>query len=207
MESSHYIVGVGGGSGAGKTYFINQLVKKIPNKHLCLISQDNYYKNIKYVPVDSNGVKNFDTLESIDLEAFISDLRKLQTGQKVVQKEYTFNNTAKIPKAIILHPAPVIIVEGVFVFAFEEIRKLLDLSIYIDSTEEIKFERRIRRDKVERGYDEADVTYRYENHVTPAFKRYIKPYKKVADHVIVNDGRVNEQIVFISELLKSHLIK
>jgi len=196
-----YIIGVTGGSGAGKTYFIQQLVDIFPSQSICLISQDNYYKKIQYVPVDDNGIKNFDDLNAIDIQAFVNDLKDLQRGKTIRLLEYTFNNAAAKPKTIVLLPAPIIVVEGIFAFIFKELIKEFDLKIFIDASEEKRIERRIQRDAVERGYEMEDVLYRYKNHVNPAYEKYILPYREKADIVVDNEVSLDEPLYHLKEML------
>ncbi|MEL6561685.1 MAG: uridine kinase, partial [Bacteroidota bacterium] len=96
------------------------------------------------------------------------------------------NNPDRKPKSIELKPASIIVVEGIFTFHFENVRKAMDLKLFIDAKDILMLKRRILRDAEERGYDLQDVLYRYEHHVEPAFSRYIKPYKQEADFIIPN---------------------
>lgn len=187
MNPSPYIVGITGGSASGKTTFLRQLMSRLPASHVCLVSQDNYYRDRNQQPVDAQGVLNFDTPQSIDHEAFAKDLQALHQGHVVTRQEYTFNNPKVVPQMLEFRPAPLIIVEGIFVFHFPDVAQKLDLKVFIDAKEAIKLKRRIIRDNVERGYDLDDVLYRYENHVNPTYERYIQPYKDEADIVIPNN--------------------
>jgi uridine kinase len=182
-----FIVGITGGSASGKTTFLRHLVNSLRPEDICLISQDNYYHPRETQFQDENGVINFDLPTSIDGAEYAADVLKLSQGQSFTRKEYTFNNPNVVPKDLVFNPAPIVIVEGIFVFYFEEVAKLLDLKIYIDAEEHVKLHRRIIRDKVERGYDLDDVLYRYLNHVAPTYEKYIKPYKQDADLVIPNN--------------------
>ncbi|MFN8690820.1 MAG: uridine kinase, partial [Cyclobacteriaceae bacterium] len=101
-----YTIGITGGSGSGKTFFLQGLSASFGSDHICLISQDNYYKPRDLQPVDENGVKNFDLPVSIDREAFEADLLKLRSGQSVTKLEYTFNNPAAGPKMLEFKVAP-----------------------------------------------------------------------------------------------------
>ncbi len=196
-----YTVGITGGSGSGKTLFLDKLIDSFKPEDVCLISQDNYYKEIHLQHKDENGIENFDIPESFDFDAYESDLKKLQSGQTVERPEYTFNNSEQEPKMMQFKPAPVIVVEGIFVFHHPSFANLLDLKIFIDAKEHLMLKRRILRDKVERGYDLDDVLYRYENHVMPAYDKYIGPYKQEADLVIPNNTNFDKALEVIHHFL------
>ena len=195
------IVGITGGSASGKTFFLERLLNTFEENEICLISQDNYYKPIHLQPKDENGVENFDVPQSIDFEEYASDIRKIQKGEPVYRKEYTFNNSSKAPKTLIFKPSPIIVVEGIFVFYYPELTELLDLKIFIDAKDHIKLKRRIIRDKVERGYDLDDVLYRYEKHVMPTYEKFIKPFKNEADIIVPNNHNFDKGL----EVVKSYL--
>ncbi len=181
-----YIIGITGGSGSGKTRFLNSLMHHFTAGEVCLISQDNYYRERDQQPVDEQGVKNFDLPASIDFEAYKNDIMALKEGKEVTRTEYTFNNPSATPREITLTPAPVIVVEGIFVLYYREIADVLDLKVFIDAKDYIKLTRRIIRDDQERGYDLEDVLYRYQHHVMPTYEKYIKPYKQDADLIVPN---------------------
>lgn len=182
-----FIIGITGGSGSGKTTIINHLRNTYSVEHLCLISQDDYYKAREEQITDENGIRNFDLPTSIKREAFYNDILRLLQGKEVRFQEYTFNNDLVEPKEIVLKSAPVIVVEGLFVFHFPEIVKLMDLKVFIDASDVVKVKRRILRDQLERNYPLEDVLYRYEKHVIPAYEQHILPYKKQADIIINNE--------------------
>ncbi|BDD08134.1 uridine kinase [Fulvitalea axinellae] len=182
-----YFVGITGGSASGKTRFLNQLMAYFGEDDVTLISQDNYYKPRHLQPVDENGVHNFDKPESIDFDAFMDDIDKLKNGETAEREEYMFNNPNATPRMLSFKPAPIVIVEGLFVFYDDKISASLDTKVYIDAQEHIKLKRRIIRDNAERGYDLDDVLYRYERHVMPTYERYIKPTKYEADIVVPNN--------------------
>ena len=183
-----FTIGITGGSGSGKTYFLQGLSSHFKPEEICLISQDNYYKPLDQQPIDENGVENFDLPISIDRDAFQNDLLKLKSGQNVSKKEYTFNNNTAVPKLLQFNTAPILVVEGLFVQYFEEIDKELDLKIFIEAKDHIKIGRRIKRDQIARGYDIDDVLYRYQYHVMPVFETLIEPIKHRADLVIPNNS-------------------
>ncbi|MCR9287417.1 MAG: P-loop NTPase fold protein [Bacteroidetes bacterium] len=181
------IIGITGGSGSGKTTFINRLRKTFKRAEVCIISQDDYYRLREEQKVDNEGVTNFDLPKSINKEEFVRDVKKLISGKKVERMEYTFNNEKSKAKTLSFYPAPIIIVEGIFVFHFKRMKKLFDLKVFLHAKENLKVIRRIKRDQIERNYPIDDVLYRYEKHVMPTFEKYIKPYMDEADLVINNN--------------------
>lgn len=200
-----FTIGITGGSGSGKTYLIENLSNRFKKEEVCLISQDNYYRPREEQQTDSNGVKNFDLPTSIDHDHFHEDLLRLKRGEIILKKEYTFNNPSAIPKTIELRPAPILIVEGIFVQYFKEIENELDLKIFIEAKDHVKLSRRIRRDNDQRGYDLDDVLYRYQYHVMPVYEKYIDPLKHNADLVIPNNSHFDRAIEVLVLSLKARL--
>jgi len=199
------IIGITGGSGSGKSYFVKELVRKFSTDEVCLITQDHYYRDRDDQPVDENGVKNFDKPESIDKDRFLNDIQSLVNNQKVEILEYTFNNPELTPKTIVFSPAPILILEGLMVFYWQKIRTLIDLSIFIDASDLIKVKRRIIRDAQERGYDLDDVLYRYEHHVAPFYHEHIEPLKREMDVLIPNNHDFKKGLSVLEGFIRSHL--
>jgi len=189
---SPYLIGVCGGSASGKSLLLNKIRDQYNHSEVCIMAMDDYYKPKKEQPLDHNGICNFDTPESIDFTLFLNDLRSLKSGLTVHKEEYTFNNPNKTAQIKTIIPAPVIIVEGIFVLYFNEILKELDLKLFVDAKDYIRLKRRINRDNIERGYDLSDVLYRYEHHVAPTYEKYIEPLKDVADIIIPNNGEFSK---------------
>jgi uridine kinase len=201
-----YTIGITGGSGSGKTYFIKELASHFKPEEICLISQDHYYKPLESQFKDAQGVQNFDLPDSIDRAKLTEDILKLKAGERISKTEYTFNNPAVKPKALEFVPAPILIVEGLFVQYFPEIESELDLKIFIEARDYLKLTRRIRRDSEERGYDLNDVLYRYQNHVMPIYDSLIEPLKHQADLIIPNNNHFEHALHVLVGALKSHLL-
>jgi uridine kinase len=202
-----FIIGITGGSGSGKTSFINNLKKNFSSHQVCVISQDDYYRPRESQTIDSEGITNFDLPESIFKEDLFRDLCKLKSGEPVLREEYTFNNPSVKPKVLHFSPAPILIVEGLFILYFEEIRKMLDLSLFIQAKDNLKVIRRIRRDQTERNYPINDVLYRYENHVMPAYEKYIKPFADDVDIIINNNRHFNQALQVVVGFISNYLHK
>lgn len=200
-----FIIGVAGGSGSGKTFFLKCFLHHFSADEVCLISQDDYYRPINTQKLDENGWINFDLPEGIEDEKLLEDLKLLMAGQSIEKKEYTFNTNEENAKLMNKKSAPIIIVEGLFVFHYPEIAKLFDLKIFMDADEEITLNRRISRDELERGYTRDMVMYQWVNHVMPAYRNYLLPYKESCHKVIMNNKHVADDIIAISKEISDEL--
>jgi uridine kinase len=201
-----FLIGIVGGSGSGKSTFIHALRKHFSEAELCIVSQDDYYLPRDQQHTDANGEKNFDLPDSFDKKALRSDIEKLLAGETVIRQEYTFNNADATPKMLEFKPAPVIIIEGLFLFHYKKIKPLFDLKIFINAKENLKVIRRIKRDQVVRNYPLEDVLYKYEHHVLPSYETYILPYKEDADIVVNNNDDFDQGLAVVQGFIRTKLL-
>lgn len=202
-----FLVGLTGLSGSGKTTFLNRLQEAFSERDLCVISQDNYYKPKAEQIQDAEGIHNFDLPTSIDRVAFHQDIVQLLEGKVVQREEYTFNNSAATPKMLTFEPRPIVLIEGLFIYYYEEIRNLLNLKLFLHAQETTAFTRRIKRDRLERNYPLEDVLYRYQNHVLPSYEQYIQPFQKEANIVVNNHRNFDMGLDVVTAYLQSVLKK
>ncbi len=201
-----FIIGIAGGSGSGKTFFLKCFLEHFTDNEVSLISQDDYYFPVAdSMTTEEIALYNFDLPETIDRKHFHADITSLINQETIYKKEYTFNNRAAAPKILEKKPAPILIIEGLFIFHFREIAELLDLRIFIEAKEDVALARRLKRDLEERGYSHDDVWYRWENHVMPAYNKYLLPYKNECERVIINNTQVGGDIVDIIEEISREL--
>jgi uridine kinase len=198
------LIGIAGGSGSGKTTFLHHAVNILGKGNVAVVSQDNYYHRIEQQLEDDNGMVNFDLPTSIDREHFYSDLSTLLSREKIVKHEYTFNNPAATPKEIVIDPADILIVEGLFVFHYQEIYDLCDIRVYIDADLDIRLHRRINRDGKERGYTEDVVLYQWNNHVRPAELLYLEPYRESCSIIVDNTHSFENGMQILLDLIREH---
>lgn len=202
MHRGHYLIGVAGGSGSGKTTLVRALRDSLPPASVCIISQDDYYHPRESQQLDENGQVNFDLPTAVDLDGLARDLRTLVSGQAILRKEYTFNQEGKEARMVEMHPAPVILVEGLFVLHHEPIRELFDLRVFIEASEQAQLDRRLQRDARDRGYGKEEVMYQWENHVLPAYRNYLMPYRHLCDLHVVNEINYERAV----KVLGNHLL-
>lgn len=200
-----FVVGIAGSSGSGKTFFLNCFLNHFAPHEVALISQDDYYIPAHTKTKEENKRYNFDLPTAIDRPAFERDIRLLFEGHTVYREEYTFNNPALKPKLIETKPAPILIVEGLFIFYYDEVNALLNHRIFLHAEEEVALQRRLKRDLVERGYDEDDVRYKWVNHVMPAYREYLLPFREQCDRVVINNTDDPAPIVAITHEISADL--
>ncbi|HWD89179.1 MAG TPA: hypothetical protein VG367_13695 [Mucilaginibacter sp.] len=206
MADRPFIIGIAGGSGSGKTFFLNCFLRHFRAEEVCLVSQDDYYYTVAAgMTKEENKLYNFDLPKTINSEQFIADINKLINGETVYKEEYTFNNPDIVPKMLEIKPAPILIVEGLFIFHFTEIAEKLDLKIFIEADEKIALSRRLKRDLEERGYSRDDAMYKWINHVIPAYKEYLLPYRDECHQVIVNNTQRADEVIAVTEVISKEL--
>jgi len=206
MAKRPFIIGIAGGSGSGKTFFLKCFLEHFTPDEVCLVSQDDYYHPVAHnMTKEENKLYNFDLPETIDNQQFIADINKLINNETVYKKEYTFNNPNAVPQLMEFKPAPILIIEGLFIFYFKEIAEKLDLKIFMEADEEIALQRRLKRDLHERGYSHDDAMYKWVNHVVPAYNKYLLPYKDECHQIIVNNTHVADEIIFVTDTISKEL--
>lgn len=192
--SESIIIGVTGGSGSGKSSLVRELGKASSSKDICVITQDDYYLPYESQTTDSKGVVNFDLPSAFDMDALVSDLRDLRNGRAVDRPEYTFNQKSKKPSVKTLSPAPLIILEGLFLSCEKRLSDLMDYCVFVQMDAQQQLIRRIARDTNERGYSMHDVRYQWKHHVLPAYEEFVLPYRETCSLVIDNGGTVEDMV-------------
>jgi uridine kinase len=200
-----YVIGVAGGSGSGKTFFLNCFLNHFTSEEVCLVSQDDYYIPMGEMTAEQNRLHNFDLPSCIEVSQFENDIADLINFKTVYKKEYTFNNASAIPKVLEIKPAPILILEGLFIYHYAKVDATFDYRIFIDADTEIALERRLRRDLLERGYSEDDVMYKWHNHVLPAYNQYLFPHREECDLKIANSSNELGHILTITNEISKDL--
>jgi uridine kinase len=178
------VVGISGGSGSGKTWLTQQL-KHIYPKSVCLFDLDGYYKELDYV----NGLDyTHDNPDSIDLLEAISHLKQLKAGNAVQVPIYNFASHSRQGYRV-CEPASVIVVEGIFSFTSPQLLQEFDLKVWVEADEEIRYQRRLKRDVEERGREMQEVVQHNSQSVVPGYELFIEPTKKAADITIHNNAQ------------------
>lgn len=194
MNSSSILIGIAGGTGSGKTSIANYLLKKFGSDQLIVIEQDSYYKNNSALSIDERNQQNFDHPDAIDIELFNKQLVSLLGGKSVEIPIYDFSIHNRRNQRQFVRPCRIIVIEGILTLYFDSLRKLMNIKVFVDTPDNIRFTRRISRDVKERGRTIKSVTNQYEKTVKPMYDQFVKPSRDLAD-IIITDGVQNKEAI------------
>lgn len=202
------IIGIAGGTGSGKTTVVNKLVGLLRKEDVVVIPQDSYYKDCSHLTVEEKAVQNFDHPESVDFDLLIQHLKELRSGKSIEQPVYSYITCSRSRiDTVRVHPAHIIIVEGILIFTCAKLRKLLDIMVYVDADADDRLSRVISRDIVERGKNVEQVLARYEQTVKPMHLQFIEPSKRYANIIIPQGGHNQVAIDILTATIEKALQK
>jgi uridine kinase len=202
--SSHLLIGIAGGTGSGKTTLAARITDSVAG-HAVLIQQDWYYWDRSGISEQEREAINYDEPAAIDNQLLASDLAKLKAGLRADCPQYDFSTHTRLQEPRPIPPARIVVVEGILLFAVPELRELFDLRIFVDTDDDIRLMRRIRRDIVERQRDIASVESQYYESVRPMHLLHVAPSRRFA-HLIVPEGGENAEALEVIVGRLKHLI-
>jgi uridine kinase len=201
------IIGIGGGSGSGKTTVAMRIIQSVGSDNVVYLQQDAYYRNLGDMPIELRHKVNFDHPDAFDTELLVNHLGALSAGASIEMPVYNYATHSRKPETVTVQPRPVIIVEGILVFINPELRSLMDLKLFVDTDADVRFIRRLERDVHERGRSLDSVVEQYTTTVRPMHLQFVEPSKRYAD-VVIPEGGFNEVgIDLITGKIKSILIQ
>lgn len=198
------IVGIAGGTGSGKTTLARRIQEGVGDNSV-LIQHDWYYHDQSDVPMAERAKVNFDHPESLDNELLVEHLQQLKSGSAVDVPQYDFTQHTRQEGQVCVEPLPVVVVEGILLFAVPELREQFDIKLYVDTDADIRAFRRIRRDIRERGRDFESIRAQYYKTVRPMHLEFVEPSKRWADLIIPEGGNNFIALDVIIERLKRFL--
>ncbi len=190
MSTPPITLAVAGGTGSGKTTIANEIVKRVGAQRIGYIQHDSYYYDRSRLPLDQHRRPNFDHPDALETDLLIAHLQALKAGQPVEVPLYDFTTDRRLPHTRRVDPHPVILVEGLLIFAEARLRELFDVKIFVDADSDLRFIRRLRRDIAERGRTADSVIDQYLSTVRPMHLEFVEPSKRYAD-VIIPEGGFN----------------
>ncbi|MCX7027276.1 MAG: uridine kinase [Spirochaetes bacterium] len=198
------VIGICGGSGSGKTTIVRKISEVVSD--FVFLPQDNYYKSAEYMSNANITAFNFDHPDAFDNELIIEHLTALRCGQRIEMPTYDFVHHRRTDKTISVEPRKLVIFEGIMVFTNKTVRDLIDLKIFVDTPDDIRFIRRLVRDIKERGRTLDSVVEQYLNVVRPGHFEFIEPTKSYAD-IIIPEGGANEMALNVLTTFINSVVK
>jgi uridine kinase len=199
------IIGICGGTGSGKTTVANRIVESVSASDVAFLQQDSYYRDLAQIALDYGEKVNFDHPDAIDNDLLIEHLQALKSGRAVEVPIYDFKINARKPETFHLEPPPIIIIEGILIFADERLRREMDIKVFVDTPDDIRFIRRLRRDVAERGRTVESVIEQYITTVRPMHMQFVEPSKRHADVIIPEGGHNLVSIDLISGKIRERI--
>lgn len=199
------VIGICGGTGSGKTTVAKSILDKVSAKDVVFIQQDSYYRNLKDLPRDYRGLANFDHPDALDNDLLVHHIRKLKAGEPVELPVYDFKTHTRLDDTLRIEPQPIVIVEGILIFADPRLLEQLDIKVFVDTPDDIRFIRRLKRDIDERGRTLESVIEQYLATVRPMHMQFVETSRRYADVIIPEGGHNLVSIDLISGKIRERL--
>ncbi|MBI5499599.1 MAG: uridine kinase [Deltaproteobacteria bacterium] len=200
------VIGIAGGTGSGKTTVAEMIARELGRRRVAMLVQDNYYKDLAHLTFAERAAQNFDHPDAVDVELMAAHIAALREGRPIRVPTYDFATHSRRRKTNPMRPKRVIIVEGILVLAVEELRSLMDVKLYVDTDDDIRFIRRLRRDMVERKRSMESVVEQYLRTVRPMHHEFVERSKRWADLVLpwrdLNPAAVGMMIQMVRGFLR-----
>ncbi len=179
-----YIIGITGGTASGKTTFVKDLLDQCDTNTVNIISQDDYYKPLVGLTLQEKNDINFDHPDSLDFDLLEEHILSLKKGKAINKPTYSFETHDRLEKTIPIDPKPILILEGILVLSVSTIKALCDYTIFVNASEKIRQERRLKRDIAERGRDKETILEQFKTNIHPMHRKFIEPLKNEVNLVI-----------------------
>jgi uridine kinase len=199
------IIGICGGTGSGKTTVANRILQAVGAHEVAFIQQDSYYRDLEDMPLDYRRKVNFDHPDAIDNELLVEHVRALRAGSTVELPIYDFKGHARRKETLRLEPKLITILEGILIFNEPRLLAEMDVKVFVDTPDDIRFIRRLRRDMVERGRTMDSVIEQYIASVRPMHQQFVEPSKRFADVIIPEGGHNQVSIDLLSGKIRERL--
>lgn len=199
------VIGIAGGTGSGKSTLARRITRRVGEDRCALVSQDNYYRDLTHLSAGARARVNFDHPDSIDSELLVQHVRTLRDGQAVTSPKYDFARHARGSGGVDVPVRDVIIVEGILVLVWPELVGLMDIKVFVDTPDDLRLLRRVRRDIADRGRDVDSVLVQYQDTVRPMHEAFVGPSRGRADLVVPGEGDNQVVVHFLSTAFKAYL--
>ena len=206
MDSNILVIGIAGGTGSGKTTLMKNIIESFQDQ-VTVLSHDNYYRRHDELTYEERCALNYDEPAALETELMAKHLEQLRRGEAIDCPVYDFSIHNRSQETIHIVPKKVIIVEGILIFENKPLRELMDIRIFVDTDDDIRLCRRIKRDVNKRGRTLESVLQQYQQTVKPMHEQYVEPSKRYADIVVPEGGKNWVALDMIVRKIQHHLEK
>jgi uridine kinase len=182
------VIGVAGGSGSGKTTVTEAILERVGRERIALLPHDAYYHDLSHLSLEERAQVNFDHPDAFDNVLYLAHVDALAHGQQVAMPTYDFTTYVRLPESVAVAPRPVVLLEGILIFADAALRERMDIKLFVDTESDLRFIRRLQRDIGERGRTVESVIEQYLRTVRPMHLEFVEPTKRYADIIIPRGG-------------------
>jgi uridine kinase len=200
---SSFVIGVGGGSGSGKTTVVRRIVDSLGPEHVTLLQHDRYYRDRNDLRLEERAALNYDHPNSLETDLLVRHVQELKRGNSVEVPAYDFTRHARLTETETFQPRRALIVEGILVFTDAALRDLMDIKVFVDTDSDTRFIRRLQRDVAERGRTMDSVIDQYQSAVKPMHLEFVEPSKRYADVLIPLGGHNTVAVDLLLTMLRS----
>jgi uridine kinase len=201
------IIGICGGTGSGKTTIARSIVDAVGAENVVLVEQDSYYRDLADMPLDERHQANFDHPDSLDSNLMVNHILRLKQGLPAEMPLYDFKTHTRTKNIEIIEPRPVVIVEGILIFSEPRVLDLLDVRVFVDTPDDIRLIRRLKRDHAERGRTYEHTMDQYVRTIRPMHWEFVEPSKRHADVIIPEGAQMGVSVKFLCSLVREKLSK
>ena len=198
-----FVIGVAGGSGSGKTTVVRRIVESLGDDQVSLLEHDKYYRDRGDLRLEERAALNYDHPDSLETDLLVRHINDLRGGRPVDVPNYDFARFARESDTTRIPPRRAIIVEGILIFTDSELRRLMDVKVFVDADDDTRFIRRLQRDLSERGRTVQSVIDQYLGTVKPMHLEFVEPSKRYADVIIPLGGHNTVAIDMLLTLIRS----
>jgi len=198
------VIGVAGGSGSGKTTIINAIIKELEGVDIVTLQHDSYYRDNTHLPMAEREKINYDHPDALETDLLVLHLKELIADREIEMPVYDFTVHNRKNDGIIKRPAQVIIVDGILIFVEEELRSLMDVRIFVNTDNDIRFIRRLKRDMRERNRTMESVIMQYLKTVKPMHIAFVQPSRRYA-HIIIPEGYSAVSAGMVVNMIRQHI--
>ena len=200
-----FFVGIAGGSGSGKTTICQRLWQSLGAERATVVSSDQYYRSLDHLPQNERDATNFDHPDAIEFDLLAEHIGRLRARKTVRAPQYCFSSHTRSPEGVTVVPQSIVLIEGVLLYTHAGVREQLDLRLFADASDRIRYQRRLERDTTQRGRSPESVAAQWRNTVAPMHDEFVEPSRSWAHLIVPTENKNDRALEFIIAMLKARI--